>query len=200
MTSMPPPPPEYPDGGMPPGSPYGGGMPGMPGGPAPLDVPRPRPVQLAVQLMYAGAVLQFLGGLSGLLQDRSSLRAEVQRQLESSGNSQVTPGMVDAAVTVGVWAPVVLGVILAGVWVLMAVFNGRGRNWARITATVLGGVNILSTGVSLVGTSIAGVSRSSMSLLLALVALAVAISVIVLLWRRESSAYFAARSGPRVGY
>ena len=39
---------------------------------------------------------------------------------------------------------IVGGLIGVALWILMAVFNGRGASWARIVATVLGGISVLS--------------------------------------------------------
>lgn len=191
MTSVPPAPP-------PPDSPYGGGP--MPGGWSPPPPPRERPrsIALAVRLMYAGAVLQVLGGLSVLLQDRDQVRRQIEDQLRQSG-SQVSDTAVNTAVTVSLVVPVVLGVVLAGVWVLMAVFNGRGASWARIMATILGGLNIAFTVVSLGVSSAMSASEGAGSVVLSLIGLALAATILILLWRRESSDYYAAMS-TRPGY
>ncbi len=197
-TTPPPPPP-------PPEDPYGAqGMPSMPGGPyepggSLAPVVRPRSVELAVRLMYLGAVLSVLGGLANLFQDRTSLRATVEQSLRDAGQ-QVTPAVVDTSVTFALYAPVVIGLLFAGIWVLMAVLVGKGRSWARIVATILGALNILSLVAQLVGaTAMTGQQGGGLGLVLSVVDLALAAAILFLLWKRESSDFFAAASGRRVG-
>jgi hypothetical protein len=77
----------------------------------------------------------------------------------------------------------------------MAVMNGKGRNWARVTGTVLGALSLagsLSSLGNLAGT------------VLAVVDPLLVVAILVLLWVRPSSAYFsavgAARQRQRTGY
>ncbi len=155
---------------------------------------RPRSVDLAVRLMYAGAVVSVLSGIAALFQDRDALRESIRKSLSSSGQD-VTQSAVDNAITVGIVASLVVGLVVAGVWVLMGVFNGRGRSWARLVATVLGLVNVVFTITGLVGAaSVTGAGGGLVSTLLSLVNLVLAAVILFLLWKRESSDYFAAVS------
>lgn len=174
-------------------------MPG--GGPAqggPVTT-RPPAMDLAVRLMYAGAVLQVLAGLASLLQNRDDLRSQIRDQLESQG-SQVTDAAVNTAMAVSFGAAVVFGLIYAGLWVLMAVFNGRGKSWARIVATVLGGLNIVLTVVGVLASRSTGLGGGFVATVFQVLIAALGIVILVLLWRRESSEYYAGTSAPRTSY
>ncbi|MDQ3415985.1 MAG: hypothetical protein M3474_02570 [Actinomycetota bacterium] len=69
----------------------------------------------------------------------------------------------------------------------MAWKNGQGRSWARIVATVLAGINVLFTAFGLASGNVAPVAS-----ILSVVKLILAIVIVVLLWRKESSAFYAA--------
>jgi hypothetical protein len=70
----------------------------------------------------------------------------------------------------------------------MAYVNGQGKSWARIVATVLGGLNVVFTLLGLRNQTAAGVAFSLVGLLLAA-------GIVFLLWRPESSRFYEARSG-----
>ncbi len=76
----------------------------------------------------------------------------------------------------------------------MAWKNGQGRPWARIVATVLGGLNLLST---LSAVSLGNVTGASIAV--SVVGLVIALVILSLLWRKESSEFYAARSRPQWG-
>ncbi|MFK5691250.1 hypothetical protein ACI3EY_16455 [Ornithinimicrobium sp. LYQ92] len=156
-------------------------------------VAKPQPVGLAQKLMYAGGVLSLVSGLTVLFSDEETLRQQMQEEMESAGQT-VDPAMVDAAVMGAMWGGPIFGVIVAAIWFLLAVFNGKGKGWARIVATVLGALNIVGTLISLAGVGgMPGMgSGGALNLVLSLLSAAIAAAVIFLLWRKESSAYFAA--------
>ena len=80
-------------------------------------------------------------------------------------------------------AIVVVGIIGVGLWLWMARMNLKGRNWARITGTVFFGLNTLD---------LLGVFRSAsaVSAVFAIVTWLVGLGAVIMLWRRESTAYF----------
>jgi hypothetical protein len=83
-----------------------------------------------------------------------------------------------------------VGLLSIGLWLWLARACNRGRNWARITGTVLFGLDTLLILLS--------VSRlkAGVGVLVDLVIWLIGLAAVVLLWRKESSAYFA--SQPRV--
>lgn len=102
------------------------------------------------------------------------------------------------------------GLIALGLWIWMAVMNGKGRNWARVTGTVFGGLSLagsLSTLGNLAGNAALGgaaLPTSAAGTVLAVVDPLLVVAILVLLWVRPSSAYFsavgAARQRQRTGY
>jgi len=150
------------------------------GGQVPEPAQRPAPptsVQTAVRLMYAGAVISAISFILGLA-TLGSLKRTIEKQHPSYTAAHVNT-LVDSAVV----AIVVVGIIGVGLWLWMARMNLKGRNWARITGTVLFGFNTLD----LLG---AFRSASSVSAVFAIVIWLVGLGAVIMLWRRESTAYF----------
>ncbi|WP_298253880.1 hypothetical protein [uncultured Arthrobacter sp.] len=91
--------------------------------PAPTDKgPVPKEVMRAYYLILAAGVVYLLSAIL------SALTTEV-------------PDVAGASL--GVALGLVFAVIMAAVYVLLAVFIRKGRNWARITATVLAALNVV---------------------------------------------------------
>ena len=159
--------------------PQGGEMPPEPARPAP-----PRPVRTAVLLMYAGAALSAVSLIVSVL----SFHA-IERVIRNA-SSTLTAQQVHNDAIVAVTIAVVESLIAIGLWLLMAWGNKNGQSWARITATVLFGLNTLFLLLSFVQAHV------SLSLLFSLLVWAIGLGAIVFLWRKESSEYFAL-TGPR---
>jgi hypothetical protein len=141
--------------------------------PAPL----PRTVQVAVWLMYAGAILSALD-LIATLTTVGSARSELHKAHPNWTAAQLTTSV--HSLVIGF---VVSWLITIGLWLIMARTNRAGRGWARNAATVLSVFSTLSFFLylrepgSLLG-----------KLLLAPMWL-VGVAAAVLLWRRESTTY-----------
>jgi hypothetical protein len=135
--------------------------------------------------MYTGAALSAISLIVSVL----SFHA-IERAIRNA-SSTLTAHQVHNDAIVAVTVVVVESLIAIGLWLLMAWGNKNGQNWARITATVLFGLNTLFL---LIGFTRASVSASlAFSVLVWLVGL----GAIVMLWRKESSQYFAAAGSRR---
>jgi len=146
----------------------------------------PQSVQNAVKLMYAGAALSLVGLIVGLA-SIGSLKSAILTAARNA-HKTLTASQLHTAEIAGVAFIIVIGLIGVGLWLLMARMNGAGKSWARIVASVLFALNTISTLSSIarpaaVGTRIFG-----------LVGWLVGLGAIILLWRRESSEFFAAQS------
>lgn len=176
--------------GQQPTSPYGqGGVPagGQPG--QPVDTTQPASIKLAVTLMRVGALLSLISLVSVFfLMDQ--IRDEAEKSLATSG-TEITDGALDAAVAIGVGFTVFLGLIGVALWLWMASANGKGRSWARVVATVLYGLYVLSFLASLAQ------SQPLISTLLSLVSLVLGGVIIFLLWKKESTAFYQANTAPK---
>lgn len=202
MTQPPsyPPPPEDPSSQgpppPPPAPPYGS-MPGMPPAPpmgAPYGVPaapvsRPASIDLAVKLMKVGAAFSLISLLSVFFL-RSQLE-DAARDAIANSKGAIKPESLDSLVNVGIITAVVFGLLGVGLWLWMASANGQGKSWARILSSVFFAISTLSFVMGL-GQPSAMLSRVVSALMWLLSAY-----IIFLLYKRESSDYYAAMSRPR---
>lgn len=138
--------------------------------------------------MRVGAALSVMNLIVGLA-TLGSVRDNISRQLKDSGN--YTKSNADAAYTLWIVYVVLVGVLAIGLWLWMARANGNGKRWARSVATALGALSILGSVLSLSegGSSTIGAVLAAVTALLAGV-------ILVLLWRKESTEYYRARSRP----
>lgn len=146
------------------------------GGPAPAPPPS---VRNAVKLMYVGAGVELLGILAAA-GSQHTIRVAVEKAAASGG--RITN--IDAAVRAATAALVIVGLIACGLWVWMAMANAKGRSWARVTGTVLWGLNTLALAGNLAQPG-APATRA-----FAVVVWLVGGAVVFLLWRPESSAFY----------
>ena len=116
---------------------------------------------------------------------RDSLRSQVTSALRKSNSRADRRSRSTARSPSPSCIAVVVGLISVGLWLWMASANGKGRSWARIVATVLGALSVLS-----LLSSVAQGQMTTLNLVVSLVSLALAVAILVLLWRKESSAYY----------
>ena len=147
-------------------------LPDVPRGPAPASV------LTAVKAMYAGAAASVIGIVIQLV-TIGATKTAIEKHSPNLSASQVNASQ--HALIAGFAAG---GVIAAVVWILLARACQRGRNWARITGTVLFALATLDTFVGLT-TPIAALPR-----IWALVVWLAGLTAVVFLWRRDSGAYF----------
>ena len=145
----------------------------------------PASVLTAVKIMYAGAVVSAISLILTLV-TIGSLRTAIHNRDHS-----LTPSQLHSAEVVAVAAAVIFGLVGIGLWLWMAYANKAGRNWARITSTVFFGIDTISL--------LAGLRQAEpvLTRVVSIVIWLIGLAAIVLLWRKESSEYFAATS--RVG-
>lgn len=175
-------PPGPPDGGPPPAGPWASdNLPPHPGAPVQQAEPPPS-IITAVRLMWLGAGLSALGILL-------TFQTDALRDAIEDSDSSLTPSEVDSAVAVGVGFGVVVGLIGVGLWLWMASANGQGKSWARVVATVLGALNVVGAIFSL-----AVNPATAVSAVLTILSLILAVVILVLLYRPESSRFYEARS------
>jgi hypothetical protein len=150
-------------------------------------VSKPQTIVTAVKLMYVGAALQVLGILLSFF-TTDALRDQFREDDASLSTSELD-SMVTGTLAVGT----VLGLVFVGLWLWMAHTNGQGKSWARVVASVLGGLNLVLGVAGLVGAGIAGGTTTG-GVILSLISMVVAAVVLWLLWRRESTEYYAVMS------
>jgi hypothetical protein len=144
-------------------------------------------------MMWIGAAVTVLGSLSAFL-FVDQIREEVEAQALEDGQV-VNETALDAAVTFGLVFALVSGLLTAGLWVWMAVMNGKGRSWARIVATVFASLGIVFGLIGLLGAGLGGAGPvTAPDVVRQIITLGLAIGTTVLLWSKQNATYYLANS------
>jgi hypothetical protein len=157
--------------------------------PAPTAPPeQPSSIRSAVALMWGGAALSlFAIPVAFVFQDEI-------RDIVADQQPTLTSSELDLAVTFGMVAAVVSGVIGIALWAMNAVFCGRGHAWSRIVGTVFFAISVLTLPLNLTQPA-PGISRAFQA-----VTLLVSIGAVVFLWLPESTRFFQQSDRARRGY
>lgn len=154
-------------------------------GPQPrADAAQPQAIKQAVLMMYIGAALAVVGGLVALLV------VDVDEVIANANPD----GALDPDTARSVfWFSLIFGLSIgAGLWVWMAIMNGKGKKWARTVATVFFAISALS-----VLSSVALQPRSTVTTIFNIASLLVGAAAIWFMYRPESSDYYERMSAPR---
>jgi hypothetical protein len=121
---------------------------------APAQPPRPTTVTISTYLLWLTAALALISGV--LTASMVGRMADVYGDLNEGTAAEGTEGFI-VGVTVFI---VVINLLFAAGLAILGIFNNRGRNGARITTWVLGGISLCCSGLGLAGTAL----TSSMNL------------------------------------
>ncbi len=108
-------------------------MQGTPTPYAPWSMTKPPSVLIAQVAMCAAAALTIVAGPLSLLFAWDDVRRNLEQSLAEDGN----PDMVGPALAMGVVLVVGAATVVAGLWLVMAFFTGRGAEWSRILGSAL---------------------------------------------------------------
>jgi hypothetical protein len=168
--------------------PTGGGSNQMAAGERP---PQPSTLRNAVRLMWVGAGLALIGVIITLAftskiksaVTTAALKANATNRADGKTSSILSASQIHTLANATVVLLAVFGVVGVLLWAWMAWANNRGSNWARIVATVLFALNTIAL--------ILEFGRASISIIAILLGWLVGLGAIILLWRRETTAYIA---------
>jgi hypothetical protein len=153
------------------------------GGQVPEPAPRgelPTSLKTAVRLMYAGAVVNAISFILGLV-TLGSVRHDLEKRYPNYSTAKI-----NTAVHFEIVVVIVAGIIGVGLWLWMGWANKNGKSWARITGTVFFGLYTLDLILVAAGNS------NSISTVFAIVTWLIGLAAVIMLWRRDSSAYYRA--------
>lgn len=164
------------------------------GNPAPEPKPTaPRPLQLARVLWIVAVLVGFVRSYVQL-SDRSWLINEVHR-----GDPGLSQTQVDAAANAGILSTLLLSLASLSVYVLLSTRMVQGFNWARIVLTVLGGLSMIGSLVTLLAilavgadqlSRMTGVDVGVSQLVFGVAILGVDAAAIVMMFQPESNRFF----------
>jgi hypothetical protein len=135
----------------------------------------PPSMQTALRLMYAGACLGFVLGVTFSLTTHSRTVHIGDPSSEAYKAGYLIGG-------------VIFGLIAGGLWLWMAWANKRGRLWARISSTVLFGLLTLYSAGSLFA------ALPAAPKIVVILQWAAGLAAVILLWKRQSSEYYQPRT------
>jgi hypothetical protein len=158
---------------------YPAGPPEPPPGAAPLGEP-PRSIAMAINLIWAAVVVTVITTVLSFV----NLDEAVETALASDTSGTLTESSARTGVIVVSLVILVIGVVI---YALLAVYLGRGKNWARLVYTVLAAIFGLLGALGLAG------DQPALSMLLGVVQLALIAATLYFLWQRESSAWLTGR-------
>ncbi len=144
--------------------------------------PAPPTVQNAVKLMYTGAAVSTVSLIVSLV-DIGGTKSAIRKARPS-----LTVAQVNQLNTFIISLAIISGVVGIALWLWMARANGQGRNWARILSTVLFGLATLD----LFG--VASQPKTVLGLVFPVLTWLLGLGAIVLLWRKQSTAFFQPRT------
>jgi hypothetical protein len=135
--------------------------------------------------MWAGAALALLSVIISVAFSSKIKTAVTNAALKANATNRadnktvLTASQIHTLANVTVVVLVIAGLIGVLLWVWMAWANNRGRNWARIVATVLFALDTISF--------ILSISRASVSIIFLALEWLVGLVAIVFLWRKETT-------------
>ncbi len=144
--------------------------------------PAPPTVLNAVKLMYAGAAVSTVSLIVSLV-DIGGTKSAIRKARPS-----LTVAQVNQLNSFIITLAIVSGVVGIALWLWMARANGQGRNWARILSTVLFGLATLD----LFG--VASQPKTLLGLVFPVLTWLIGLGAVVLLWRKQSTAFFQPRT------
>jgi len=148
--------------------------------------PIPQSVTRAVQVMYVGAAASIIGIIVDMT-TLSSTKAQIIKR-----NPTWTTTQVNNAEHAAIGIFIVGGLIGAALWVWMAQMNKAGKSWARIVSTVLFAIETISVLAGAAAVASGGAAR-----IYGIVVWLIGLAAVILLWQRQSTAYFKSSSAPR---
>jgi L-lactate permease len=164
---------------------------------------RPATLTIAVVLQWIGAVFSFIVGLplmfAGLFSGNPDLEQTWNDAINDAASSGQIPQdnaeqLLDINPDVILFSLSVAGAFLVAIGIIraiIAVFLGKGHNWARIVLTVFFVLGMISSiGQMFAGTGVAGVVGG-------LISLAIEVFLLWLMWNPKSSAYIEERTQAR---
>ncbi len=142
----------------------------------------PGTVLNAVKLMYAGAAVSTVSLIVSLV-DIGGTKSAIRKARPS-----LTVAQVNQLNTFIISLAIVSGLVGIALWLWMARANGQGRNWARILSTVLFGLATLD----LFG--VVSQPKTLLGLVFPVLTWLLGLGAVVLLWRKQSTAFFQPRT------
>jgi hypothetical protein len=117
---------------------------------APAPRTRPTTVTVSSYLLYVTAAVSLISAVLSLTE--VSTITGVYRDAYAGTSAEGAEAVIVATTVIGV----VLNILFAAGLAILAIFNNRGRQAARVTTWVIGGISLCCSGLGLAGTAVTG--------------------------------------------
>jgi hypothetical protein len=141
----------------------------------------PGTMQRAVRLMYGGAATSTVY-LIAALATMGSLKSALA-SANKAAKDPLTASQINGEATGYIIYVAGVGVVAIALWLWMARMNGQGKNWARITATVLFCLWTINT------VGIVTQTGLILAMVFPVIAWLLGLGAVFLLWRPDSTAF-----------
>lgn len=138
--------------------------------------PRPRSIEMAVNLIWVAVALTVLSTILSF----ANINEAVDVAIENDTTGTLTEDAVRSGVIVFTVVFLVIGV---GLYAMLAIFLNKGRNWARIVYTVLAALFLVLGLLGLAG------EQPTLTRLLGILQLVIIVATLFFLWKKESTAW-----------
>jgi hypothetical protein len=146
----------------------------------------PATVQRAIMLVYGGAATTTVYLIAALATMGSLKSALVSAN--KAAKHPLTASQINGEATGYIIYVIFVAVVAIVLWLWMARMNGQGKNWARVTATVLFCLWTVNTFGTITET------RLILALVFPVIAWLFGLGAVFLLWRPDSTAFFKLQS------
>lgn len=153
----------------------------------------PATLQWAVRLMLAGAAVSTVFLVFAIIVTSNVKSALLEWNASLPKGKQYTVSQISNAADSYIVTTIIIGLVAIALWLWMARMNHRGRNWARITATVFFALWTYYTYDSIGSTR--GSATFVAATVLVLVIWLIGLASLFFLWRPASTLYFRSASG-----
>jgi hypothetical protein len=148
--------------------------------------------------MYLGAAVSLITVIVDLATEsitKSAMLSALKTGARQSGIALPTGSQFNSGFYATLALVSVLGLIGVGLWIFVARGSGNGRDWARVTGSVLFGLDTLALLIGPPDLGIRGPEATVTRIFVGVVWL-IGLTAVMCLWRSDSSAFFKARRSP----
>lgn len=149
----------------------------------------PRSVQTSFKLWMIGAGISVVSSIFSLVFINTIIDNAMKKVAVAPEETQQMQSIAKSSAVLGA----VVGLVLICLWIALAFQMRKGKNWARITMTVIIAIGTLFTLIGLLtGSAFSGGAVGIISALLSIIAYVVYITATVFMYKSDAKAYFAA--------
>jgi HAAS len=162
--------------------------------PGPRRPAVPASVRAAVRLMYLGAAVS-LGKVIADAATQSATRSAMLTALKAGARKSgttVTVSQLNSGITATLALAFVLGLIGAGLWILLGRASRSGKDWSRVTGSVLFGLDTLALLIGPPDVGIRG-AEAAVTRIFAGIIWLIGLAAVICLWQKDSGVFFKTR-------